>query len=80
MKLHLWICYDYASSSEYLSMLGRVMKQYPNRNISHEIDRPMLLQATLEGVAIVLSLIKASQMNQNEFQTWLYCYRPSNFV
>lgn len=53
MKPHLWISYDFTSTSECLSMLDTILKQHPNRDIIHEIGRPTLLQAALEGVLIV---------------------------
>lgn len=53
MKPHLWIAYDYTSTSECLSMLDTILKQHPNRDIIHEIGRLTLLQATLEGVGII---------------------------
>lgn len=53
MKPHLWIAYDFTSTSECLSMLDTILKQHPNRNIIHEISRPTLLQAASEGVPII---------------------------
>lgn len=53
MKPHLWIAYDYTSTSECLSMLDTILKQHPNHDIIHEIGRLTLLQATLEGVPII---------------------------
>lgn len=53
MKPHLWIAYDYSSISDCLSMLDTILKQYPNRDIIHEISSSTLRQAALDGVAIV---------------------------
>ena len=53
MKPHLWIAYDYTSTSKCLSMLDTILKQHPNHDIIHEISRQTLLQAALEGVLIV---------------------------
>lgn len=53
MKPHLWIAYNFTSTSECLSMLDTIVKQHPNHDIIHEIGRQTLLQAALEGVPIV---------------------------
>lgn len=53
MKPHLWIAYDYTSTSECLSMLDTILQQYPNHDIIHEIGRQTLLRAALEGVPLM---------------------------
>lgn len=53
MKPHLWIAYNFTSTSECLLMLDTILKQHPNQEIIHEIGRQTLLQAALEGVPIV---------------------------
>lgn len=53
MKPHLWITYNYISTSECLSMLDTILEQHGDRDIIHEIGRPTLLQAFLEGETIV---------------------------
>lgn len=53
MKPHLWISYDYSSTSDCLLVLDTILKQYPSSDIIHEISSSTLRQAALEGVAIV---------------------------
>lgn len=53
MKPHLWITYDFTSTSECLAMLDTILKQHPNHDIIHEIGRSTLVQAALEEVPIV---------------------------
>ncbi len=53
MQPYLWIAYDYTSISQCLSMLDRILEQHRDSNLIHEIGRPTLLQAALEGVSIV---------------------------
>lgn len=53
MKPHLWITYDYASTSECLSMLDTILEQHSDRDIIHGIGSSTLLQALLEGCPIV---------------------------
>jgi len=44
---HLWIAYDYL----YVTRLsdGYILEKHPDDNIIHEIGRPTLLHAALEG-------------------------------
>jgi|GEM_PF-1429036 len=53
MKPYLWIAYDYTSISQCLSMLDSILEQHQESNLIHEIGRPTLLKAALEGVPIV---------------------------
>ena len=52
MKSYLWIAYDYASTSECLSILDTILEHYSNHGIIHAIGSSTLLQALLEGKAI----------------------------
>lgn len=58
MKPHLWIAYDYTSTSQCLGMLDTVL-EHPDNDIIHEIGRPTLLHAVLEGFPIVSEFKKA---------------------
>ncbi|WNZ27720.1 hypothetical protein HJG54_33275 [Leptolyngbya sp. NK1-12] len=53
MKPYLWIAYDYTSTAECLKMLDTILAVHPDRQMIHEIGRPTLIQAALEGVPIV---------------------------
>lgn len=53
MKPHLWIAYDFTSTSECLLMLDTILQQHPNHDIIHEISRQTLLQAALEGFPLM---------------------------
>lgn len=64
MKPLLWIAYDYTSTSECLAMLDTILSKHPDRDIIHEIGRPTLLQAALEGVSIVYEFRKRLINNQ----------------
>jgi 3-keto-L-gulonate-6-phosphate decarboxylase len=50
---YLWIAYDYTSASDCLDMLDRILAAHPDQEIIHEIGRPTILNAVLEGVPIV---------------------------
>lgn len=71
MKPRLWISYDYGSTSECLSMLDAILKQHPNRDIIHEIGRPILLQALLEGFPIAAKF----RQQLNNYQTIVADFR-----
>ncbi|MBD2308708.1 orotidine 5'-phosphate decarboxylase [Chroococcidiopsis sp. FACHB-1243] len=58
MKPYLWIAYDYTSTSQCLAMLDTILEKHPDRDIIHEIGRPTLLHAALEGVSIVAEFRK----------------------
>lgn len=64
MKPYLWIAYDYTSTSQCLAMLDTIVSQHPDNDIIHEIGRPTLLQAALEGVSIVSEFRKRLNNNQ----------------
>lgn len=49
----LWIAYDYTSTQECLDTLDTILSRHPNEDIIHEIGRPTILAAALEGVPIV---------------------------
>ncbi len=65
MKPYLWITYNYASTSECLSMLDAILEQHSNHDIIHEIGRSTLIQALLEGVSIVSDF----RQRLNNYQT-----------
>lgn len=64
MKPYLWIAYDYTSTSQCLAMLDTILEKHPDRDIIHEIGRPTLLHAVLEGVSIVSEFRKRLKNNQ----------------
>ena len=64
MKPYLWIAYDYTSISECIAMLDTILEQHSDRDIIHEIGRPTLLRAALEGVSIVDEFRKRLSNNQ----------------
>lgn len=64
MKPYLWIAYDYTSTSQCLGMLDTVLEKHPDNDIIHEIGRPTLLHAVLEGVSIVSEFRKRLNNNQ----------------
>lgn len=64
MKPYLWIAYDYTSTSQCLEMLDKILEKHSDRDIIHEIGRPTLLQAALEGVPIVAEFRKRLNNNQ----------------
>ena len=49
----LWIAYDFVTAAEALAMLDTIVERNPDPEIIHEIGRPTLLNAVLEGVPIV---------------------------
>lgn len=53
MLPRLWIAYDFVSINECLMTLDAILAKYPDGNIIHEIGRPTILNAALEGVPIV---------------------------
>jgi 3-hexulose-6-phosphate synthase len=53
MKPYLWIAYDYVQMKECLAMLDAIVDAHPEADIIHEIGRPTLINAALEGVPIV---------------------------
>jgi 3-keto-L-gulonate-6-phosphate decarboxylase len=53
MLPRLWIAYDFVSIEECLTTLDAVLARHPDRSIIHEIGRPTILNAALEGVPIV---------------------------
>jgi 3-hexulose-6-phosphate synthase len=53
MQPYLWIAYDFTSISQCLSMLDQILEQHWESDLIHEIGRPTLLQAALEGIPIV---------------------------
>ena len=53
MKPRLWIAYDFTSSAECLAMLESILARYDEEDIIHEIGRPTVINAALEGVPIV---------------------------
>ncbi|WP_250123453.1 orotidine 5'-phosphate decarboxylase / HUMPS family protein [Chroococcidiopsis sp. CCMEE 29] len=64
MKPYLWIAYDYTSTSQCLAMLDTILEKHPERDIIHEIGRPTLLHAALEGFPIVSEFRKRLNNNQ----------------
>ena len=64
MTPYLWIAYDYTSTSQCLAMLDTILEKHPERDIIHEIGRPTLLHAVLEGVSIVSEFRKRLNNNQ----------------
>jgi len=64
MKPYLWIAYDYTSTSQCLAMLETILDKHPDANIIHEIGRPTLLHAALEGVSIVTEFRQRLNNNQ----------------
>lgn len=64
MKPYLWIAYDYTSTSQCLAMLDTILAKHSDSDIIHEIGRPTLLQAALEGVPIVSEFRKRLNNNQ----------------
>lgn len=64
MKPQLWIAYDYTDISQCLAMLDTILEKHPGNNIIHEIGKPMLLQAALDGVPIVYEFRKRLIDNQ----------------
>ena len=58
MTPHLWIAYDYVQIDECLAMLDTILEAHPNRDIIHEIGRPTLINAALQGVSIVAEFRK----------------------
>lgn len=57
-KPRLWIAYDYTSPAECLDVLDRVLAAHPDQEIIHEIGRPTILNAVLDGVPIVAEFRK----------------------
>jgi 3-hexulose-6-phosphate synthase len=53
MTPHLWIAYDYVQVDECLAMLDTILAEHPEPDIIHEIGRPTLINAALQGVPIV---------------------------
>lgn len=53
MLPRLWIAYDFASITECLTTLDAILTKHPDANIIHEIGRPTILNAALQGVPIV---------------------------
>jgi 3-keto-L-gulonate-6-phosphate decarboxylase len=49
----LWVAYDFIDTRECLEMLDRILLQHPGPEIIHEIGRPTLLNAVLDGCRIV---------------------------
>lgn len=64
MKPYLWIAYDYTSTSQCLEMLDTILEKHPDKDIIHEIGRPTLLHAALEGFPIVTEFRKRLSNNQ----------------
>lgn len=64
MEPRLWIAYDYTSTSQCLKMLDTILARHPHSNIIHEIGRPTLIHAALEGVAIVSEFRQRLSNNQ----------------
>lgn len=64
MEPRLWIAYDYTSTSQCLKMLDTILARHPHSNIIHEIGRPTLIHAALEGVAIVSKFRQRLSNNQ----------------
>lgn len=64
MKPQLWIAYDYTDISQCLAMLDTILEKHPGNNIIHEIGKPTLLQAALDGVPIVYEFRKRLIDNQ----------------
>ena len=64
MKPYLWIAYDYTSTSQCLAMLDTILEKHLDNDIIHEIGRPTLLHAVLEGVSIVSEFRKRLNNNQ----------------
>jgi len=64
MKPYLWNAYDYTSTSQCLAMLDTILEKHPDKDIIHEIGRPTLLHAVLEGVPIVSEFRKRLNNNQ----------------
>lgn len=58
MNPYLWIAYDYTSTSQCLTMLDTILAKHSDTNIIHEIGRPTLLHAALEGFPIVTEFRK----------------------
>ncbi len=58
MNPYLWIAYDYTCTSQCLTMLDTILEKHPDINIIHEIGRPTLLHAALEGFPIVTEFRK----------------------
>lgn len=58
MNPYLWIAYDYTSTSQCLAMLDTILEKHSDTNIIHEIGRPTLLHAALEGFPIVTEFRK----------------------
>ncbi|GLW04784.1 orotidine 5'-phosphate decarboxylase / HUMPS family protein [Streptomyces lavendulae] len=53
MNPRLWIAYDYTDITECLDTLDRILTRHPDRDIIHEIGRPTVLAAALQGFPIV---------------------------
>jgi 3-keto-L-gulonate-6-phosphate decarboxylase len=64
MTPHLWIAYDYVRVEECLAMLDTVLAQHSEPGIIHEIGRPTLINAALEGVPIVAEFRKRLSSGQ----------------
>jgi 3-keto-L-gulonate-6-phosphate decarboxylase len=58
MNPRLWIAYDYVSTRECLAMLDTIVERHPDRSLIHEIGRPTIINAALEGVPIVAEFRK----------------------
>jgi 3-hexulose-6-phosphate synthase len=58
MTPHLWIAYDYVQVDECLAMLDTILAAHPEPDIIHEIGRPTLINAALQGVPIVAEFRK----------------------
>jgi 3-hexulose-6-phosphate synthase len=53
MLPRLWIAYDFVSVTECLTTLDAILTKHPDADIIHEIGRPTILNAALEGVPVV---------------------------
>jgi 3-keto-L-gulonate-6-phosphate decarboxylase len=60
----LWIAYDYTSATDCLDMLDTVLAAHADHDIIHEIGRPTILNAALEGVPIVSEFRKRLDNDQ----------------
>ncbi|MGW2188598.1 orotidine 5'-phosphate decarboxylase / HUMPS family protein [Streptomyces sp. NPDC001719] len=49
----LWVAYDFTSMDSCLSVLDKIVAAHPDPGIIHEIGRPTLMNAVLEGFPIV---------------------------
>jgi 3-keto-L-gulonate-6-phosphate decarboxylase len=53
MNPRLWIAYDYVATRDCLAVLDTIVERHPDRSLIHEIGRPTIINAALEGVPIV---------------------------